>query len=57
MNAYGFDGEVFAITCDDFSGVRRTERNFKNDLPADELRKRLNNIRKKLKRLRQMTKT
>lgn len=44
----GFDGEVFAITCDDFSGVRRTERNFKNDLPADELRKRLNNIRQKI---------
>ena len=45
----GFDGEVFAITCDDFSGVRRTERNFKNDLPADELRERLNNISKKIK--------
>ena len=44
----GFDGEVFAITCDDFSGVRRTERNFKNDLPADELRERLNNIRQKI---------
>lgn len=44
----GFDGEIFAITCDDFSGVRRTERNFKNDLPADELRKRLNNIRQKI---------
>ena len=45
----GFDGEVFAIICDDFSGVRRTERNFKNDLPADELRERLNNIREKIK--------
>ena len=44
-----FDGEVFAITCDDFSGVRRTERNFKNDLPADELKERLNNIRQKIK--------
>ena len=44
----GFDGEVFAITCDDFSGVRRTERNFKNDLPAYELRERLNNIRQKI---------
>ncbi|WP_296047011.1 UvrD-helicase domain-containing protein [uncultured Gemmiger sp.] len=44
----GFDGEVFAITCDDFSGVRRTERNFKNDLPADELKERLNNIRQKI---------
>ena len=45
----GFDGEIFAITCDDFSGVRRTERNFKNDLPADELKERLNNIRQKIK--------
>ena len=44
----GFDGEVFAITCDDFSGARRTERNFKNDLPAYELRERLNNIRQKI---------
>ena len=44
----GFDGEIFAITWDDFSGVRRTERNFKNDLPADELRERLNNIRQKI---------
>ena len=44
----GFDGEVLVITCDDFSGVRRTERNFKNDLPVDELRERLNNIREKI---------
>ena len=44
----GFDGEVWVITCDDFSGVRRTERNFKNELPADELRVRLNNIREKI---------
>lgn len=44
----GFDGEVLVITCDDFSGVRRTERNFKNELPVDELRERLNNIREKI---------
>lgn len=44
----GFDGEVLVITCDDYSGIRRTERNFKNELPADELRARLNNIRKKI---------
>ena len=44
----GFDGEVVVITCDDFSGVRRTERNFKDELPADELRTRLNNIRVKI---------
>lgn len=44
----GFDGEVLVITCDDYSGIRRTERNFKNELPADELRARLNNIREKI---------
>ena len=44
----GFDGEVLVITCNDFLGKRRTERNFKNDLPADELRARLNNIREKI---------
>ena len=44
----GFDGEVLVITCDDFSGVRRTEHNFKNELPADELKARLNNIREKI---------
>ena len=44
----GFDGEVVVITCDDYSGVRRTERNFKNELPADELRSRLTNIRVKI---------
>lgn len=43
-----FDGEVLVITCDDFSGARRTERNFKNELPAEELRVRLNNIREKI---------
>lgn len=46
----GFDGEVLVITCDDFSGVRRTDRNFKNDLPANELRERLNNIREKIEK-------
>ena len=46
----GFDGEVLVITCDDFSGIRRTERNFKNELPAEELRIRLNNVRDKIKK-------
>jgi len=46
----GFDGEVLVITCDDFSGVRRTERNFRNELPADELRVRLNSIREKIEK-------
>lgn len=40
----GFDGEVLVITCDDYSGARRTERNFKNELPAAEFKARLNAI-------------
>ena len=40
----GFDGEVLVITCDDYSGARRTERNFKNELPAAEFKARLNTI-------------
>ena len=32
-----FDGEVVVVTCDDFSGVRRSDRTFKDDLPAEEL--------------------
>lgn len=39
-----FDGEVLVITCDDYSGARRTERNFKNELPAAEFKARLNTI-------------
>ena len=41
----GFEGEVLVITCNDFLSNRRTERNFKDDLPVEELRARLNNIR------------
>lgn len=40
----GFEGEVFVVTCDDYSGERRTDRNFKNELPAQELRNRLNGL-------------
>ena len=40
----GFNGEVLVITCDDYSGARRTERNFKNELPAAEFKARLNTI-------------
>lgn len=39
-----FQGEVYAITCDDFLGERRQEKNFKGDLPACELRERLNRL-------------
>ena len=33
-----FEGEVTVITCEDYTGPRRTERNFKDDLPAGELK-------------------
>lgn len=36
-----FEGEVIVVTCDDYSGERRTDHNFKDDLPAKELKKRL----------------
>lgn len=39
-----FDGEVIVVTCEDYTGERRVDRNFKEDLPADELRRRINAI-------------
>jgi len=39
-----FEGEVIVVTCDDYSGERRTNRNFKDELPAQELRNRLNGL-------------
>ena len=45
-----FNGEVVVITCDDYIGPRRVERNFKDELPADELKNRLNNVIEKIKR-------
>lgn len=39
-----FEGEVVVVTCEDYTGERRTDRNFKEDLPADELRRRINTI-------------
>lgn len=35
-----FEGEV-VVTCDDYSGVRRSDRTFKDDLPPEELKSRL----------------
>lgn len=40
----GFEGEVVTITNDDYSGPRRIERNFKDELPPDVLRGRLNEV-------------
>ena len=44
-----FAGEVLVITCDDYVGERRTDRNFKGDLPADELKNRLTNLTEHIK--------
>lgn len=45
-----FEGEVLVITCDDYIGERRTDRNFKGDLPADELKNRLTNLTEHIKK-------
>lgn len=47
-----FDGEVVVFTCDDYTGARRTDRNFKGDLPADELRTRLARLTEYIKTTR-----
>jgi len=39
-----FIGDVSVITCDDYTGERRTDRNFKGDLPAEEIKDRLSNL-------------
>lgn len=45
-----FEGEVAVITCDDYSGDRRTDRNFKGDLPAEEIKIRLCGIQEKIEK-------
>lgn len=44
-----FEGEVLAITCDDYIGPRRTDRYFKDELPPEELKTRLNKVTEKIK--------
>lgn len=39
-----FEGEVIVITCDDYNGARRNDRNFKGDIPTEELKHRLNSL-------------
>lgn len=46
----GFEGEVVVITCEDYTGIRRTDRNFKNELPPEVLKARLNEIEAKINR-------
>lgn len=45
-----FDGEVVVITCEDYTGTRRTDRNFKGELPPEVLKARLDEIEAKIKR-------
>ena len=45
-----FQGEVVVITCDDYEGIRRSDRNFKGELPSEELRERLNMLADKIKK-------
>lgn len=40
-----FEGEVMVVTCDDYSDVRRTDRNFKGELPEPVLKKRLESLK------------
>ena len=44
-----FQGEVIAITCEDYDGERRTDRNFQGELPPEELKVRLNKISEQIK--------
>lgn len=44
-----YEGEVLVITCDDYKGERRTDRNFKGDLPIDVLQQRINKVKDKIK--------
>lgn len=37
-------GLVKVVHCNDYNGLRRTDKNFKGDLPSEEIRKRLNKI-------------
>ncbi len=46
-----FDGEVIVVTCDDYSGERRTDRYFKDDLPAVDLKERLNTLNYTIKKI------
>lgn len=44
-----FDGELYIVDCNDYTGSRRIDRYFKDDLPECELKNRLVEIEKKFK--------
>ena len=39
-----YEGETVVVHCNDYTGVRRLDRSFKDDLPASELKIRLENL-------------
>lgn len=41
-----YEGETIVVHCNDFTGARRSDRSFKDDLPACELKTRLDNMSK-----------
>ena len=45
-----FEGEIVVVTCDDYSGGRRSDRTFKDDLPAEELKNRLYQLSEAIKK-------
>ena len=44
-----FNGEVVVITCEDYTGSRRTDRNFKGELPPEVLKSRLDEIKAQIR--------
>lgn len=46
-----YEGETIAVTCDDYTGVRRMDGNFKGDLPCDELKKRIDELKDHIKKV------
>lgn len=46
-----YQGEIKVISCDDFTGVRRLDRNFKGELPTDELKNRLDKVLDKISKI------
>ena len=44
-----FEGEITVITCEDYNGLRRVDRNFKDDLPVEEFQLRLSKLKDQIK--------
>ena len=44
-----FQGKVVVVTCDDYSGKRRKDWYFRDDLPVDELKRRIDTLKETIK--------